>query len=373
MNILIVVHAIKGGGAERVAVNLANKFKRDGNNVYLSCDTQYPFAYPVDEQIIVFNHREGCDNTNFWSRFTWFRFLRMEKNFRTIAKQVRPDVVISFMTEMNIYVTLALLGTRIPIVVTEHTNVARMAGRFNKLMYRFVYPLDAAITVLTHYDLKKWKKIFHNVVCMPNPIPIEVDPAIYNNRERNKVVLAAGRVDAWSVKGFDNLIRGWNMICGQNPEWELHIAGHYNEEDKQYLESLMNCNSNKSIKFLGFKKDIGKVMSQSEIFVLSSRWEGLPMGLLEAMDKGCCCVAFDVITGPSDIIRNNINGILVKNQDVDELASSLLKVIDDAELRQKLAGNAHLSILKFSEEAISRRWYLLFDKILKIHKNETNR
>lgn len=365
MKILLVVHAIKGGGAERVAVNLANKFVKDGHEVALSCDTQYPFAYSVDKKISIHNHREGCDSTHFWSKYKWYRFARMERNYRIVANKVNPDVIISFMTEMNIYLLLSLIGTKYPIIVTEHTNVERMAGRFNKIMYKYTYPFAAAVTVLTHYDLKKWRKRFRNVVCMPNPIPIEKDPKVYNNRDRNKVVLAAGRVDAWNVKGFDNLIRVWNLIYSHFPGWELHIAGNYEECSKAYLESLMDHGAYDSIKFIGFRKDIGKVMSQSEIFVLSSRWEGLPMGLMEAMNQGCCCVAFDVKTGPSDIIKNYKSGILVKNQDVDELAVSLSKVIENYQLRQRLANNAHESVLKFSEEAISQRWYLLFDKILK--------
>lgn len=368
MNILIVIHAITGGGAERVAVNLANRFVEEGHVVSLSCDMEIPRAYQVNTNVSMYDHRRKCETTRFWSRYKLYRFIKMEWNLRMIAKKSRPDCVISFMTEMNIYVIMALLGTGTPIVATEHTNVARMSGRFNKATYKYAYKLTAACTVLTRYDYKKWKKLFKNVVYMPNPCNIEEDSAVYYNRKRKKVVLAAGRVDAWSVKGFDNLIRAWNKICKNHPGWSLEIAGKGNEKDEDYLKSLATEEALSSIHFLGFRKDICELMASSEIFVLTSRWEGLPMSLLEAMNVGCCCVAFDVETGPSDIIKDGINGILVDNQNVDDLAEKLSMVMSNETFRHNLANKAHEGILKFGIDNISIRWHILFSKIIKKNK-----
>ena len=365
MKLLLIVHAIKGGGAERVAVNLANKFVSEGHYVSLSCDTTHPFSYAVDERIKVFNHREYCEDTPFWSKFAWYRFVRMEKNIRNYSKDFRPDFVISFMTKINIDVILALMGSGIPVIATEHTNVSKIAGKFNKLLYNKVYPFATAITVLTRFDYKRWHCKFKNLIYMPNPIVIEEDSHIYQSNCRKKVVLTAGRVDAWYVKGFDNLIKAWSMISHKHPGWELHIAGNSDAQSIEYLLSLTKNEARESIKFLGFRNDINKLMSESKVYVLTSRWEGLPMSLLEAMNMGCCCLAFDVETGPSDIIKDGVNGMLVKNQNVEDLANKLSLLMSDETLVNQLSQKAHEGVLKFGDDYIVDRWYKLFELINK--------
>ena len=123
-----------------------------------------------------------------------------------------------------------------------------------------------------------------------------------------------------------------------------------------------SCSIN--VAFLGFRIDIATLMQKSAIFALSSRFEGLPMALLEAMQAGCCCVSFDCETGPNEIIQNEVNGLLVPAQNIDRLADALEKVISEQKLREYFSSKARDAVdCKYSEDYVMTRWNNLFSKI----------
>lgn len=360
MRLLFFVHSMAGGGAERVCNTLANQFALRGEDVSVSFNMTEPMAYTFDNSVHLYNLWEGCRTTGFWSNYKIYRFLRTLYNMRQITKKVCPDFVIGVMTDYSLFSLLALVGMNVPIIATEHTNVDRMPLQY-KRFYRFLYPFADAITVLTHRDYRIWRSRFKSVVCMPNPLTVENAQKTY---ERKKYILGVGRIGA-PEKGFDSMVKCWNMIYKKHPDWQLVLAGKCEESDIDNLCSYLDDGRNSQIKFLGFRKDVYDIMLQSEVFVLSSRYEGLPMGLMEAMSAGCCCVAFDVITGPSDIIRNNKSGVLVENQNVEALADALDRVLSDDDLRNKLTQNAPGSVQKFEINRILNRWDILFNKINK--------
>ena len=197
---------------------------------------------------------------------------------------------------------------------------------------------------------------------MPNPCE-SLNGACVPVGEREKVVLAAGRVTSWQIKGFDNLIKSWCKICDDFPDWTLKIAGSVDKDSSNYLKEIIKQNKGNNIEFLGFRSDVYDLMSKSEVYVLSSRREGLPMTLIEAMSKGCCCVAFDIETGPADIIDHEKNGILVNNQDINALADSLSRVMDDEKLRRKLSVAAPSGVQQFEVWNVIKRWDFLFAKL----------
>lgn len=360
MKILFYVHALKSGGAERVLVTLANNFTKCGYSVYISTDTSVESAYELDPAITLLNHREGCKGQGFLSKFVLFRLFYMLKNMRRIAKEVSPDFVIGQMTDFSIFSIVALAGLHIPIICAEHTNVRRMEKHFRPFC-RITYPFAAAITVLTQHDVRIWEKKFKQVVCMPNPCDlVKIERS---TQQKKKTILAVGRVDFWKVKGFDNLLKCWDRISADYPDWTLTIAGRYRDEDIQFLKTLCSKESFAKINFLGFRSDVNEIMHNSEVFVLTSRYEGLPMGLIEAMNAGCCCVSFDVETGPSDIITDMKNGLLVSNQDIYELEKKLRLVMEDSKLRQFFSQEAPTAVEKYESSKIIEKWNQLFNKI----------
>lgn len=363
MKILFYIGAIGSGGAERVATTLANFFVLDGHEITISCDANIEMAFNLDDRIKIFNHRDRCFSTGVRRKFAVFRFLHMLSNMRKIQKEFNPDVVLSFLTTFNVYTIFALLDRKVPVIVCEHTTVSFTPPLREKIARDVLYRFADAITVLTSKDFEIWKNRYKELVVMPNPCDLRSGGKNSTCREKN--VVAAGRVIDWHLKGFDNLIRCWGKLCHSFPDWKLNIAGLIDEKSRKEMDELINQYACTNVEFLGFRRDVYEIMTHSEIFALTSRREGLPMALIEAMDAGCCCVAFDVITGPSDIINDNETGLLVKNQDNDAMVNALKKVMSDNILRHKLSVNASESVQRYSVDKIAQQWYSLFNKIIK--------
>lgn len=365
MKILFYIHGITGGGGERVLATLANEFSNRGEDVYIATNTNSKFAYTINECISLCNLYHNIHSAN--NPITRLKnTILLRWNIRTIAKKVKPDIIVGMMSAMGCMVIFSTLGLGIPVIVSEHTNVSRKLGLWLDIKRKILYSFANSITVLTRWDKKKWRTKMKNIVYMPNPIKLK--QIIPNSNERDKVIIAVGRINQWYIKGFDNLLTSWSVLCKSYPDWRLEIAGDGNKQSMQYLETLANKKGCFNYKLLGFRNDIDKLLERSSIFCLSSRVEGLPMALIEAMNSGCCCVSYDVETGPREIIQHNQSGLIAKNQDIEDLTKNLEQAISNEALRFKLSKNAPHAIKKYSLERIINRWYLLFNKII---NNET--
>lgn len=363
MKILFYINALSGGGAERVLTTLLHHFSKDISlELCLATNTTIPFAYSLPNSIRIINLYEGC-NIKHNKTFNFFSYrIPYLVNIRKIAKREHPDIIIVFMGNSISNVILMTLGLGIPIIGSEHTNVSRSFGRVFELKRKILYPFASAITVLTKYDYNLWSKKFSNIVRMPNPCDFKVINSVY---KKDKRVIAVGRVSDWEIKGFDNLVRAWSKICHEVPEWQLSIVGKYDIDSLSFLKKIQSENQGVNIEFLGFRNDVNRLLLESEIFVLSSRVEGLPMGLIEAMKSKCCCVSFDVKTGPNEIIKDGFSGLLVKDQDVNALAEKLLYVIKNENKRILFSQNAPLSVEQYSIENVIEKWYSLIKRFVK--------
>jgi glycosyltransferase involved in cell wall biosynthesis len=217
-------------------------------------------------------------------------------------------------------------------------------------------------TVLTKFDVDYYKKHSANVVVMPNPCTFHA--IVENDRTKDNSIVAVGNLDRYHHKGFDNLITIVAPILKKYPSWNLKIVGE-GDTGMNYLQDLARKNNILGqIIFLGFRKDVQDIMKNAEIFILSSRFEGLPMVLLEAMSQGMACIAYDCKTGPSDIIVNGTNGLLIEDQNIVAMQESLDLLINNKKLRKELSDNALTSLDRFSMQTIITKWEELFAKIL---------
>lgn len=377
MKIGIVQVALSHGGAEQVGVMLANGLRQHGNDAFILTDLNEPVVYCVDDNVLVYDFAGKKTN----SLFKWIKAI---KNIRHIIKKEKPDVVIGIMGLCTLVTYIACLGLRTPIVMTEHNSFERPASAPMPLSLKifkfYINRLYKHITVLTEADKKVIGNRLKNVTVMPNPLllkPAKEIPA------KGKIVLAAGRVDSWHYKGFDVLIKSWNKIQDLSDnvndednlrEWWLKIAGAGKKESFKYLMNLLpdgkwiyNDNVNDEdnpqkwlfrsekyhIEFLGFQKDMESLYKKSEIFVLSSRYEGFGLVLIEAMSQGCAPVACDYNGRQEEILSSsptlssregdNVSleggyqetpcGILCKPENVEVLAKALEKMITDDKYR----------------------------------------
>lgn len=360
MRLLFYIHSLCGGGAERVLCTLANSLVDKGYEIIIATNNDTKSAYKLDKRIKVITTYKNITFKDVCLLFKIVRYIKKLTASRRIAKQVKPDIIISFIRSKNIEIITATAGLGIPVICSEHSCVGRKPEYKVDTLWKLLYPLATTITLLTRYDYRNCRSSLRNVVYMPNPVPLEE----YNCcRPKQKVILAAGRVNAWKIKGFDSLIRYWGILSKEFPDWKLFIAGHGDDDIMSYLNTLAVANNCSNIHLLGFRNDVKEIMESSEIFVLTSRIEGLPMVLIEAMAAGCCCVSFDCKTGPREIIHDGVSGLLVKDQDDTDMIEKLRKAMSEPEYRSYLASNTLQSIRKYYVDNVISRWEILFKKI----------
>ncbi len=353
MKILFIITSLGGGGAERVLSIIANELSRRQIAVtictYYSSDT----AYTLDKNIkLVPLFEEGEIQTNIFSKIIEkFKFF---VRFRRLLKENDIDAVISFMKGMNGKAIIVSKSSNIPVVATEHTNHKCGMNLLSWVERRWLYKMADAVTVLTDYDYNEFYKGFlTNVTVMPNPVdfpPIKIMP------ERDKTILASGNLNRWLGKGFDNLLKIFSKVVEDHPDWKLKIAGSGDEGKRHLMLLSKKLNIQENVVFLGFCSNIKEELQRSSIFVLSSRYEGFPMVLIEAMSQGCACISFDCVSGPGEIIENEIDGILVEDQNMQQMEAEICRVIENEKLGEYLGKNAINNVQRFSTKTIVHKW-----------------
>ena len=352
MKIDFIIASLTGGGAERVLILLANELRKKNNEVsIITFNGQDDYAYGSGIKRVKLH--EG-----FFNNHTIRRFFQLNKYY--LKKKNRPDIIISFLPPVSFVAILVAKFYGIKIIASEHINHLQVENKTVAFTRNYVYRLANRITVLTKFDVSFYEKKGAKVVVMPNPCTFE--NIIANEHARKKVILAIGHLNRYHHKGFDNLIKLISPILEENKDWSLNFVGA-GDKGQNYLKSLIQGNIQNQIVFSGFSTEVKTLMKESAIFVLSSRFEGLPMVLLEAMSQGMSCIAFDCKTGPSDIITDGKNGLLIQDQNIGAMQDGLVQLIIDENLRKKLGDNAIMSLDSFSIDNIITKCQNLFEEI----------
>lgn len=358
MKIHFIISTLKGGGAERVLALLATDLAKKGFEA-TAITLNKGDEYDLNENV----SRISLSGGNI-PNHTLRSFVNLYKLYRN--KKNRPDVIISFITLTNlITIPIAKLFS-IKIIAAEHNSHLRIMEN-RKMLSDFtrkvLYKKADLVTVLTDYDIPYYEKFGVNAMVMPNPctfIPIENNDGI-----REKTIIAVGSLDRYHHKGFDNLISFIAPVLKSNPDWILKIVGG-GDEGHKYLSTLVaEHQMEKQIIFTGFTTKVSEIMRASSIFILPSRFEGLPMVLLEAMSQGMACISYDCKTGPSDIITDKVNGILIEDQDREKMTMGLQELIDDEGLRKSLSARAIKSLDRYDIDKITDDYISIFKTITK--------
>ncbi|MCU0624978.1 MAG: glycosyltransferase family 4 protein [Gemmatimonadaceae bacterium] len=264
----------------------------------------------------------------------------------------RPDVVLSFMDRTNVLVLLALRGTSIPVVVAERNNpwLLPVGAAWDRLR-RLTYPWARRITVQSAELVPFFAPALHGRVrVIPNgvaPVTAAIDAP------RGRTVLAAGRLEP--QKGFDLLIDAFAMARPRMPAWSLRIVGEGSE--RAALEARVRAAGLEAdaVALPGRIADMGAEYARCGLFVLSSRFEGFPNVLAEAMAAGCAVIATRCPTGPSELVRDGIDGRLVEI-DAAAIAEAMVSLARDDAMRRRLGERAREVTDRFAPDAIATRW-----------------
>lgn len=362
MKICIVSLCLTYGGAERVAVSWANSLSMLGHNVYMYADFTKECTYKLKDNVVKVQSIP-IQKLNLNAKIS--RFFRSFYDIYKLLNDNKPDIVITINYLFALHLKVCMcFGYRCPILLTDHNACQRPASAPMKLTLRFkkfvLSKYFDYMTVLTEVDRQIClEKGLKNVSVLYNPLflePIDIIPT------KTKVILAVGRLDAWHCKGFDVLIKAWDAISDEFPEWILKIVG---AGGNNVVDQLYSFTKHKNqIQICPYTNDIEKYYIDSSIFVLSSRYEGWGLVLVEAMSKGCAVIACDYKGRQSEIITDGENGLLCEPENVDDLANKLYKLLANEKLRIRLQNNAPKTVERFSELKVGKNLEFIINKII---------
>ncbi|MCW4463451.1 glycosyltransferase family 4 protein [Sphingomonas sp. BT-65] len=354
MNVAFVLSALEAGGAERVLSEIASAAIARGWRVTLiTFDAPGdPVFHKIDPRVELVRLALPAGGEGL-SRFG--RSIRRLIALRRALSGGRFDVVISFLTKINVLTLLAMLGRRTPVIVSERNNPDRQpAHPLWRVMLHHLYPRATAIVMLTERGKARLPVAERSrAIVIPNPIPT----LAFRPRETGAPQLVAvGRLT--EQKGFDLLIRAFARIANRFPDWSLLIFGEGPERPR--LEAMVREHRLQDrVRLPGRTERHGEWIAAASMFALSSRYEGFANVVGEAMQAGLAVVASDCDFGPSDMIEPEVSGILVPPEDVGQFADRLAEIMSSEARRRQLGAKAIERARQFGEAIILDRWLRL--------------
>jgi len=363
-----MIPSLGPGGAERVITLLASGLAARGHDVWLVtlARTGEDF-FPLDPRV----RRLGLGLMR--DSGTVVQALRANvsrlRRLRQVVRSIAPHAVISFMTSMNVLTLLACSGLRVRTVVSERIDPdSHDVESFWARLRSFTYRRADAVVVQTEAAAQWFRKHLKrrlSVTVIPNPIAPASDLERASMTVPQPFILAAGRLV--HQKGFDILIRAFAVAARERGPLRLAIAGEGPES--QALRDLAGeLQLEDRVLFLGEVRELRALMRQADAFVLSSRYEGFPNVLLEALASDLPVVATDCPGGPREILRGGEFGLLVPCEDTAALADALRRVATDSDLRRRLSANGTLASAPYDVGRVVARWEELLSASASVEK-----
>lgn len=363
------------GGLERIVTGKAN-YLADvlGYEVTILTSEQQnrvPY-YPLSQRVrhhdlgVVIDHPER--SSLLWKIATYpLKYLLFKHRFSAFLHQSKPDITISTLRrESNFLNSLQDGSVKIgELHITRHAysplsaklrSISEPLHRYLDRRYARKLNSFARIVLLTREEQEIWPELRNSVVIHNYQEKVSAISAELNHKR----VIAVGRYSY--QKGFDLLAEAWKMVTEAHPDWSLHI---YGDGDRTELEKkIIALNLNESFLTHGKTDSIIEKYQESSIFVLSSRYEGFGMVLTEAMGCGLPPVSFACPSGPRDIITDGVDGLLVENGNIAQLAEKICYLIEHEAVRKEMGKTARESVKRFRKEEIMAEWKQLFDELM---------
>jgi len=362
MKLLYIVPKINNaGGVARVfSLKLNYLIENFGYEVHVLTQNNgnFPLFYSFDEKIVFHDMILEGSALNFFNSFC--------KSLKTKTKNIKPDIIIVSDNGIKAYTIPFILLSKTPIVFechgskfveTKHLNQNFILQLKNNLKYAFkdfCANRFSKFVALSNENLKEWN--VNNGLIIPNPSWIR-NQKLSDLKSKRVIAVARNSYE----KGLDRLLLIWERIVVKHPIWILEIYG----------ESVIDLNN--VIQDLGIEsnvilnnpvQNIADEYLLSSVCVMTSRSEGFPMVLLEAMASGLPCVAYDCPSGPRAIIEDGKNGFLIQNGDINSFVEKLEQLIEDVDLRMQMGRNAKASTQKYGIEPIMEQWRSLFESLV---------
>jgi len=366
--ILVLVSDLGAGGAERVVVSLASAWVQRGLEVHVvatfSSRPRQHYQLPGAVSFTRLADFPGCTGRN--PTAYWRRLSRL----RRLALHIEPDVIVSFLTNVNVLGLLATTGADIPVIVSERVDPSseRETSWLLRRLRWATYPMAAGIVVQTAragVSLASMIAGSTHVEVIPNPLPPDFPSAPREVRRAagRKCVVAAGRL-TWQ-KRFDVLIDSFSLVAGRFQDWDLKIWGE-GELLESLIEQVNRSGLQGRVRFHGRTDSLWARLLEADLFVSSSDFEGFPNAMLEAMALGVACVTTDCPSGPRELSQDGDLAHLVPPADPEAMAVALQALMSDAAARERLGQRASEIVRRdYALPVILDRWNHLIEAVLR--------
>lgn len=339
------------GGTERVTTLIANTLNEKQNNIFvLSLSNGDKPFFELNKDIRVaalFKEKISMKK----------HFFQCVKRIRKFLIENKIDTLIVVDSISCIFTVPALLGLNINHICWEHFNLkVNLGSKFRDLGRWLAAKWCTKIVTLTERDKSFWDEKFgltstNKVIAIANPSPFPLQDNVPSLEYKN--ILCVGRLTY--QKGFDLLIPAWAKIADNLVGWKITIVGT-GEDEKMLKQMAIDYKVDQSIDFVGQQSNMDQFYRKASFFCMSSRFEGLPMVLLEAQSYGLPIVAFDCETGPSELVVNNKSGFLVSNGNILELSNAIIELIGDDVRYEKFSKFAQNRLKNFYVSSIVNSW-----------------
>lgn len=348
-------------GAERVVVNLSDFFTKHGYKVYIVTKLQAEIEYEIPRgvtRLIADISAEEITGSRIKNLY-----LRVAK-LKRIWKEIQPDLIISLIGKNNIMSLVSAKPMGIPVVVSVRSNPAReLASRSVRWTSLFLFRFADGMILQTKQAMDYFpKNLQKKSVIMQNSLNESFVGREVIAGQKNEIVLV-GRLD--ENKNQIMAIKAFEELADQYPDWQLKLYGE-GECKNQWIEETKKLSCSDRIHFCGQQERVADVIAPASIFILTSKQEGMPNALIEAMALGLAVISTDCpCGGPADLIEHGKNGLLIPVDDKGKLVECLSELMIDKELRENLGKNAVQIVERLHPDVINMQWKSYVDAKLR--------
>ena len=352
LNIMIIMPTLSTGGAERVVVNFANWLVKNTNSeIYLVITESLNTIYEINSNVKVY---EGNLGVGVKSEFKKIKYVRKK------IKEINPNIIFTLFAKINMYALLSNHKDK-TLIFSERANLS-YRNRLRKLLSIFSVKNSDGLIFQTNRAKTKYEKwiVDKDTIVIGNPVGEHAINQSKISSKKENIIIAVGRLEV--QKGFDILIKSFKEVIKKYPNYKLIIFGEGSE--RVNLEKMVkDLELENNVKLPGIEKNVVSYIAKSKIFVLSSRYEGMPNVLLEAMAVGTPCIATDCEFGPSELIVNYENGILVPVENIEILSEKIIELLENENLRTKIGTNSKKILETNSPDIIYKKYYDFMVKV----------
>lgn len=352
MKILFVISCLSYGGAEKNLMLVANHV-REKNDVAICNFNEHDTKQEIDSEIAYYEQSRWVSSGK---RFDWIGLRKAQYRFlKKTCKSFVPDIIISFLPMPNALAVLCGKELHIPVIISERADPYRSISKIDKLIH-FIYGFaDGAVFQTDGAKNFYQKKLQKKSVVINNPVIVPENAGMHDIKTANKEIVCVGRFEN-KQKRQDLAIQAMKIIHGKYPDYKMVFWG--DGDDLNSAKALAHeLLPDDCIAFKGVSRNVLHDIKDSEIYLLTSDYEGIPNTLIEAMSLGLPCVSTDCSPGGARLLLGNSEyGIIVPCGDADAISGAVIKLIENKELSADYGNKAKSSLDRFSVEKIMRNW-----------------